>query len=587
MVRAGLHAGVLALDAAAFTISGRRLARLDAVQRVAVLERVGRVRPEIAHALVTLKAVVLLVAGTHDYAGELLDRSAAGAPARPDGELSVTPGVEWPASTTTDAIIIGSGAGGAVAARALARAGMDVLVVEEGRRFTVEEFRTTHPLERFAALYRDAGATVALGTPPIMLPQGRGVGGTTLVNSGTCYRTPQPVLERWRDVAGVGWADPETFTILLDQVESMLAVAPVPAAVMGRNGELALLGAGRLGWEAGPLRRNAPGCEGCCQCAVGCPRNAKFGVHLNALPDACAAGARIVSEATVERILHDHGKARGVVLRAADGQRRAIYAPVVVVAAGAVQTPVLLTDSGLGGHPHLGRHLAIHPAVGIAGRFAEPVVAWQGVLQSAGVEEFHESDGILIEATSTPPGMGSMSLPGYGPELLRELAGAAHLATIGALVADAGPGRVRGRRGRTIIRYDVTHGDGARLRKAITLMGKLLFAAGAEEVLSGIPGHRPARTLDALESAMAATPTEALHLAAFHPTGTAGMGADPQRYPVDPDGRLRGVHGVWVADGSVLPSSPTVNPQISIMALADGIGARIAAAVGAQTNSSP
>ena len=110
---------------------------------------------------------------------------------------------------TADAVIVGSGAGGAMVARTLARAGMDVVVLEEGRRWTVEEFRTTHPIERYAGLYRGAGTTVALGRPTVVLPIGRAVGGTTVVNSGTCFRPPLAVQKRWRDEFGLGLADPD------------------------------------------------------------------------------------------------------------------------------------------------------------------------------------------------------------------------------------------------------------------------------------------------------------------------------------------------------------------------------------------
>lgn len=564
-VRAGVRAATVGLDAAAVVTAGHRLAGLDADRARALLERTERARTATAHGLHTLKALVLLVAGAEAFRDELAGAIAATGLAREDPPLDVTPAHEWPPTAEADVVVVGSGAGGAMAARTLARAGLRVVVVEEGRRHTVEEFRGHHPLRRFTDLYRDAGTTVALGRPPIMLPMGRGVGGTTLVNSGTCYRTPEAVLTRWRDEAGLALADPSEFSGYLDEVEATLDVAPVPAAVMGRNGELALLGAQRLGWHAGPLRRNAPGCEGCCQCALGCPRNAKAGVHLNALPQACAAGARILSEARVTRVLYERGAVTGVRLRRRDGSALAIAAPRVIVAAGAIHTPRLLARSGLGGHPELGRHLAIHPAIGVAGRFEEPVVAWRGVLQSAAVEELHESDGILIEATSTPPGMGSLSLPGYGGPLLREIAEVDHLATIGALVADEGPGRVSPL---GPIRYDVTPRDAGRLRTALVAMGRLLFAAGAREVLTGLPGHAPARDMDGLEAQVAAAPVAAFHLAAFHPTGTAGAGADPRRYPVGEAGALRGVEGAWVADASILPSSPTVNPQISIMALA-------------------
>lgn len=188
---------------------------------------------------------------------------------------------------------------------------MGVVVLEEGRRWTVEEFRTAHPIDRYAGLYRGAGATVALGRPAVVLPMGRAVGGTTVVNSGTCFRPPVAVQRRWRDEFGLSLADPDRLAGHLDEVERTLRVAPVPLEVMGRNGTLLLDAATSLGWRAAPIPRNAPGCEGCCQCAIGCPQNAKFGVHLNALPQACEAGARIISQAWVQRVLHEHGRALG------------------------------------------------------------------------------------------------------------------------------------------------------------------------------------------------------------------------------------------------------------------------------------
>ena len=144
---------------------------------------------------------------------------------------------------------------------------MRVVVVEEGRRFTAAEFRSRHPLERWTELYRDAGSTMTLGTPPILLPIGRGVGGTTLVNSATCYRPPQDVLVRWRDDHGLALADPDELSPFVEDVWSTVNAEPVSLDVMGRNEQLALEGARKLGWHAAPLDHNAVQCGGCCQSA--------------------------------------------------------------------------------------------------------------------------------------------------------------------------------------------------------------------------------------------------------------------------------------------------------------------------------
>ena len=187
--------------------------------------------------------------------------------------------------------MIGSGAGGAFAARALARAGLDTVIVEEGERWTVERIRGSHPLDRFAGIYRDGGTTMALGNPPIALPLGRAVGGTTVINSGTCYRPPAAGRHRLAPSSTASpWPISSCSAARIADVEATIGVAPAPMEVLGRNGELALEGAAALDWQSAPLRRNAPGCRGACQCAIGCPNNAKGGVHLNALPQACEAG---------------------------------------------------------------------------------------------------------------------------------------------------------------------------------------------------------------------------------------------------------------------------------------------------------
>lgn len=557
-VRAGIRSGAGALNMVARALTGSQLDELTPVRREAVCAAVA------GHAvgerwLDALKMPLLLAAAE---SGPEWRRGLP--PASDDPPLDCVPSPEWPTCATADAVVVGSGAGGAMVARTLARAGLRVVVVEEGRQHPTAEFREREPLNRWTELYRDGGATVAFGRPPILLPRGRGVGGTTLVNSGTCYRTPAKVLARWRGDFGIEAV--ERFEDLLDEVERTIQVAVQPLDVLGRNGHLALLGAERLGWQASPLRRNAPGCHGTSQCAVGCPVGAKNGVHLNALPQACSAGARILTQATVDRVLVERGRATGVRALRPDGSWLEILAPTVVVAAGAIETPILLRRSGLGRHPRLGRGLAVHPAVSLAGRFAEPVVAWSGVLQSVGIEQLHDQ-GILMEATGAPPGMGSFGLPGVGRALRDQLESADHLAFLGAMIADAPSGRVRGSR-RALVTYELSDGDAARLRQAFVAIGRVLFAAGAEEVLTGFHRHPVARDVAELADAVAATPTSALHLAAFHPTGTAAMGSDAQRSPVDPSGRLRGVAGVHVADASVLPSCPEVNPQMSIMAMA-------------------
>jgi choline dehydrogenase-like flavoprotein len=564
----GLGAALLGLEGLSIASSGRTLGAASQEQREALLKRIVRLGG--APLVDSVKSIVLLAHGADTFAEEIAAVGSRHQPSRPDPEMAITPAAEWPPTSSCDVIVIGSGAGGAFAARALARAGLDTVIVEEGERWTVERIRSSHPLDRFAGIYRDGGTTMALGNPPIALPLGRALGGTTVINSGTCYRPPVAVATSWHAEHGLALADPELLGPRIADVEATIGVAPAPMEVLGRNGELALEGAAALDWESAPLRRNAPGCRGSCQCAIGCPNNAKGGVHLNALPQACEAGARIVTGLHVQQVLSEDGQAEGVLARRSDGSKVRISAPLIVVAAGAIPTPSLLRRSGLGRHPRLGRNLSIHPATGITAGFEQRVVPWSGVMQSVGVEELHESEGVLIEATGSPPGMGAISAPGYGTHLLGRLERAAERAMIGAMIADEPSGRVFGSRF-PIVSYRLAKADERRLTIAIAAMARVMLAAGADDVELG-GGAPPVRSEDELAAAMQQLDVRRLRLAGFHPTGTAAAGSDPARHPVDPEGRLRGVEGVWVADGSILPSCPGVNPQVSIMAMAAGVG---------------
>ena len=215
-----------------------------------------------------------------------------------------------------DVVIVGSGAGGAVAAATLAEAGLDVIVLEAGQSFNRESY-PSDPLEAIAALYRDGGLTIAEGRPPIPVPVARTVGGTTVINSGTCFRAPQPVLDDWRQRFGIGWAgelDPD-----FAEAEEFLRVTPLDPERMGRNGQLAMEGAAALGASGGPISRNAGNCVQCSSCPFGCEIDAKRGMHVSYLPRAVAAGARLRTGVEARQILIEDGRASGDSRHAVDG----------------------------------------------------------------------------------------------------------------------------------------------------------------------------------------------------------------------------------------------------------------------------
>jgi choline dehydrogenase-like flavoprotein len=305
-------------------------------------------------------------------------------------------------------------------------------------------------------------------------------------------------------------------------------------------------------------------------------------MHVSYMPRAVAAGARVRAGVEARELIREDGRVcgiRGVVARAPlpDGAARGadgigkpveVRARAVVLAGGAIGTPELLLRNAIrnpGGQ--IGRNLHIHPAAWIGGLFEEEVRGWDGVMQSYYVDEWHEM-GLLMEATFTPLAFGGQWLPGTGREHAQRLLAYDRLGSNGVHLSDASSGRVRlDGAGSARVTYRLTREDGRKLTFGIARAAEIFFAAGATEVYSqirGMPVIKPGRVAD-FEAADPAP--AALRLEAFHPMGTARMSADPRLGVTGPDGGVHGTRGLYVADGSLLPSSLGVNPMMTISAM--------------------
>jgi choline dehydrogenase-like flavoprotein len=464
--------------------------------------------------------------------------------------------------------VIGSGAGGAVAAKELAEGGMRVAILEEGDWWDTDDF-TARPRDMSTKLYRDNAQITTLGTPPIILPLGRAVGGTTVINSGTCFRTPAQVLARWRTELGLDEMDEQALEPFFGRVEGILNVAQVPPELAGRNADVVRQGVERLGWSGGYLHRNVRGCVGSGVCAFGCPTGAKQHAGITYVPRAWAAGATTYTGTRAERIETPGGRARGVLARTAGGGRLHVTCDHVVVACGAIHTPLLLTRNRLGGASgQLGHNLAIHPATSVRARFDEPIDQWVGVPQSYYVDEL-APEGIMLEGAAGPPDYLAMVLPGRGDPHRELMLQARHIAQFGVMVSDSSRGHVRvPRRGGPIIRYDLNAADVAKFKRGIEALCEIYREAGARELLVPVRGV-PRITPDDLTPLRQARFRAAdLELMAFHPLGTARAGADPRTAVVNGELELHGVPGLHVADASAIPTALGVNPQVTIMTLA-------------------
>lgn len=467
-----------------------------------------------------------------------------------------------------DVCVIGSGAGGAPVAKELAEGGMSVVTLETGDGFTTDDFNA-RPREMTSLLYRDAGQTVTIGNVPIVLPMGEGIAGSTLINSGTCFRTPDVILESWSDRFGLETMSPDEMDPFFRRVEREVHVVQVPEEVAGNNALVIKRGAEKLGWSGDFIFRNASGCVGSGVCNWGCPTSAKLHMGLTYMPRAWDAGATTYTLCRADKVDVDGGRVQAVEARAKGGGRLRVECSTVVVAGGAIHSPLLLKRNKLGlGSGELCNNLALHPAAGVRARFEEEINMASGVPQSYYVDEFCD-EGIMFEGAAGPPDYAAMSFP-FSREQHRDLMlDYLHLAQFGLMVSDTSRGSVRELPGNAFrMSYSLNDEDLRAFKRGIELLVDLYWAAGAREVYPPVEGAGILRDGDVDTLRNRDLHARDLTLAAFHPMGTARADAREEHGVVDADLKLYGVEGVYVCDGSVVPSSIGVNPQITIMALA-------------------
>lgn len=498
--------------------------------------------------------------GTRDYPSKNLIRDF------PEGDVT----------EDVDVCVIGSGAGGAVVAKELSQAGRSVVVLEEGGFFTAKDIGTD-VVGQTKKFYRSGGVVNTFGWPAILVPMGRCVGGTTFINSGTCFRTPDFIFERWVNTFGLATWTPAHMRGHYDAVEKAMEVAPARDEVQGRSAVLFGRGLAKLGHEMKPILRNVPNCCGSGICPFGCPTNAKQSMQLSYIPLALQSGARLYTNCRAMKIAYKRRHATEVVARFIDrgkkGPSLRVRAKVIIVAGGALQTPALLMASGISDiSSQIGKNLTLHPAAKVMALFDEEVKGWQGIPQGY-YSEALASEGVMIEGIFLPPAYVASTLLLTGRAHHEAMEKYNHLALFGMMVSDTSRGRVfKGLDGHAIPFYNINRADLPKYRRGIKFLADAFFEAGAKKIF--LPFHTlPEITREQGVGAIIEHKlrNKDLDLQAFHPLGTCRMGADPREAVLDPFARLYGIDNLFVADGSIFPTSLGVNPMLTIMAAAHKI----------------
>lgn len=529
------------------------------------------------------------------------------------------PTTDEPEVLRADVCIVGSGCGGAVAAKTLAEAGLRVILVDKSYYWKPEHLPMS---ENDAAVHLFAnGGAYQADDANIAVINGSSWGGGGTINWSASLQTQGFVRREWSERFGLKHFTSSEFQADMDAVCERMGVG-VAKIEHNKGSEVLLEGARKLGWNAKPVPQNC-GSEShsCGYCTLGCGNGGKKGPTESFLPDAARAGATFIEGLGVEQVLFedDDGasprKVSGIkgIWTARDsnggfsGGDRAtreviIRAHKVIVSAGALVTPLLLDRSGIR-NPHIGRHLHLHPASLLAAVWPEDIKPWEGSILTSVVSEFENLDsdgyGVKLEATTMLPGWFLPLFPWRsGLEWKQFVAKMRRMTGYISMARDRNGGRVYpdSMDGQCRIQYRPKAHDRQHLLEGVLRLAELVYVEGAVEIHTSVPSLQPfvrpsseegskirvASTqhpssndseFQAWLSKLRATglPSPDTPLASAHQMGTCRMGTGSQNSVVDVKGRVWGTNGLYVCDTSVFPSASGVNPMITCMGIARGI----------------
>lgn len=448
-----------------------------------------------------------------------------------------------------EAVVIGSGPGGATTAHLLAERGRDVIVLEEGPHLPLESC-VPFSMEEMAQKYRAGGLNPALGRAKVAFAEARTMGGGSEINSGLYHRTPEGMLEWWRAGFGLRRSSPQEMAPHFEYCEQALGVSTDPAGAPLASRKLAD-GAARLGWRAMEV-----------------PRWFKAGVRQSMtktfLPRAERAGARLLSQTRAVRLRRREGG--WTVETVSHGRRMEIEAGHVFVCGGALQTPLLLRRSGI--QRNVGNTLAMHPTVKLVALFDDEVNHERMGVPVHQVKEFAPRLSFGCSISSLPHLALALAGQEHSGALLKERW--RNLAIYYAMITGPNSGTVRAVPGCTdpLIHYRLAPEDLRDLGAGLRKLARLLLAAGARAVYPAIAGAKPIRGEGDLSTIPGALDGAGANLMTIHLFSSCPMGDDADRCAVDSLGRVHGAEGLSVHDASVIPTALGVNPQGTVMALA-------------------
>jgi len=484
-----------------------------------------------------------------------------------------------------DVVIVGSGAGGGISAEVLVRAGLRVVMIEEGPFKSSSDFRMRER-EAYPQLYQESAGRQTRDKG-ITILQGRNVGGSTTVNWTSSFRTPEATLAYWVKEFGLDEYATDRLAPWFEHVEARLGIERWPQHPNANN-DVLRRGCEKLGIASNAMKRNVRGCWNLGYCGMGCPTNAKQSMLVTTIPAALDGGMTLLHSTRVERIAHRFDRAtslsaRGMIGVAAEGRRFSIRAKHFVLAGGAINNPGLMLRSQFPDpYERLGKRTFLHPSTVSAALFPEEINGYAGAPQTVysdhflGIAPIDGPVGFKLEAPPIHPVLAGITLQGFGHDHAAWMKRLPNLQVLIALLRDgfhtgSPGGRVAIRNdGSPVLDYPLSDFLWEGARRSLLAMAEIQFAAGARQVMPLHEDAVPCRSWPEAKKLIEGLPMAILRtrLASAHVMGGCGMGTDPRHAVIAGDGRHHQFDNVWVFDGSAFPTSIGANPQVSIYAMA-------------------
>jgi choline dehydrogenase-like flavoprotein len=490
-----------------------------------------------------------------------------------------------------DVVIVGTGAGGATLGAFLAERGWNVVMLDKGGFFRAEDF--TQREEQAMAAFNGRRGLDSTTDNAIFLNYAEAVGGCTVHYWGDSFRTPHDRLDRWRTEHGLEWMTPSELDPHWDAIESELGIHVTEERLLNENNRLVRAGCEALGIEGAPPPTARVDCIGCGWTQFGCAYNAKTSQLITTIPRVSKANGRVYSDTRVDRIVVTNGRATGVEgtllergTHAARGRIR-VDADFVVMAGGSLGTADVLLRS-FPGESVVGRRLYINPHYFVWADFGREIDNATGIPCAYVVHEFrhvkrndrgdYAGGGYIMLSNHQSPGIAAAMFSNTGQDHTDRMKRWHQLGSVMSVIDEDNPGRVfLGKDGIRRTEYNVKGVDQHKAVDYLRQSSRIFLAAGAKEVwIPDVYGTVVRTESDITEKiGLRSVQPNAQFCAGSHLMGTAPIGTDPSDSFAGPTGEAHRVSGLYVADGSALPGSVSVDPSLTIMGVARWIAAGI------------